>query len=480
MADDKRFTYEKDLWEGTKQVYDRYEEGKKTVSDAAKLFDARAALEADYAKKTQGMASKPSSSNESRSIGAAWNAMKQYHEVAQKSHSAMSVVLSKEIVAEMAVFRKDMQRQRDQHVKAINSLNTELERGRAAVLKAKQAYHQKSEATENALLNHEKAQQDPTIKTKDLNKLNSAAKKAQKEADSANSTYQSQLQDFQAFQVKYEDAMKTLLNEFQMLEERRTVFVKDVFEKMIQAQERLISELTDAHKQLEVTVGQMNGLQDVQEFISSNKTGLVPSKPAEYEPYKWKHSHLDTGNSGPKTKKSSKSSRASASASSSRSVAKSSSRAAVAAAPVVQAAPAAKTGPKILATATYDYAAAEDNELSFDVGDVIEVTKKDPSGWWEGSCKGRTGMFPGNYVEEIKEAAKAAAPAASPAQAAAPAAAATRKCLVKFDFTAENDDELTIVVGQTITIVSEAEGWFCGTNDQGKTGLFPANYVEPL
>lgn len=261
-----------------------------------------------------------------------------------------------------------------------------------------------------------------------------------------------------------------------MLEERRTVFVKDIFEKMIQAQERLISELTDAHKQLEVTVGQMNGLQDVQEFISSNKTGLVPSKPAEYEPYKWKHSHLDTGNSGPKAKKSSKSSRSSSSATSSRSVAKSSSRSAVATATVTQAAPVAKAGPKIRAKATYDYAAAEDNELSFDVGDVIEVSKQDPSGWWEGSCKGRTGMFPGNYVEVIAE--EAPAPAAAPAKAAP--AAATRKCLVKFDFTAENDDELTIVVGQTIIIVSEAEGWFCGTNDQGKTGLFPANYVEPL
>jgi len=473
---EKNFSYEKDLWEGTKQVYDRYEEGKKTVSDAMKLFDARASLEADYAKKTQAMASKPSSSNESRSIGAAWNAMKQYHEVAQKSHSAMSVVLGKEIVTEMSAFRKDMQRQRDQHVKAINALNSDLERGRAAVLKAKTLYHQKSEATENALLNHEKAQQDPTIKTKDLNKLNSTAKKCQKDADSANSSYQSQLADFQAFQVKYEDAMKTLLNEFQMLEERRTRFTKDIFEKMIQAQERLITELSDAHKQLVVTVGQVNGLQDVQEFISSNKTGLVPPPPAEYEPYKWKHSHLDTGNSGPKTKKSSKSSRASASASSSRSTSKAStSRAAATAPAAAPAAAAAPVGPKVKAKATYDYTAAEDNELSFDVGDVIVVTKQDPSGWWEGSCKGRTGMFPGNYVEVIKEAA-------SPAPTAAPAAAApaTRKCIVKFDFTAENDDELTIVVGQTITIVSEAEGWFCGTNDSGKTGLFPANYVEAL
>jgi hypothetical protein len=34
--------------------------------------------------------------------------------------------------------------------------------------------------------------------------------------------------------------------------------------------------------------------------------------------------------------------------------------------------------------ARYSYAAAQKDELSFDVGDVIHVSEKRPSGWWAG------------------------------------------------------------------------------------------------
>jgi hypothetical protein len=36
---------------------------------------------------------------------------------------------------------------------------------------------------------------------------------------------------------------------------------------------------------------------------------------------------------------------------------------------------------------------------------------------------------------------------------------------------------LEIQEGEEIWIDSEAEGWFTGTNKEGKSGLFPANYV---
>lgn len=49
---------------------------------------------------------------------------------------------------------------------------------------------------------------------------------------------------------------------------------------------------------------------------------------------------------------------------------------------------------------------------------------------------------------------------------------------VKFEFVASSSDELTIRVGELVTIDSEASGWFSGTNDRGESGLFPANYVE--
>ncbi|CAK7271802.1 BAR adaptor protein Hob1 [Sporothrix epigloea] len=58
--------------------------------------------------------------------------------------------------------------------------------------------------------------------------------------------------------------------------------------------------------------------------------------------------------------------------------------------------PAAET-----ATALYDYAAAQDGDLSFSAGDVIEiVTRSDNvNEWWTGKLDGRQGQFPGNYVQ---------------------------------------------------------------------------------
>jgi hypothetical protein len=53
--------------------------------------------------------------------------------------------------------------------------------------------------------------------------------------------------------------------------------------------------------------------------------------------------------------------------------------------------------------ALYDCDAEGDGDLSFKVGDSICVTRKDDSGWWEGTVvgAGRSGIFPANYVEPV-------------------------------------------------------------------------------
>ena len=49
---------------------------------------------------------------------------------------------------------------------------------------------------------------------------------------------------------------------------------------------------------------------------------------------------------------------------------------------------------------------------------------------------------------------------------------------VLFDFAGTDADELPLVTGQRVTVVKKDEsGWWTGTFD-GKTGTFPANYVE--
>jgi hypothetical protein len=57
------------------------------------------------------------------------------------------------------------------------------------------------------------------------------------------------------------------------------------------------------------------------------------------------------------------------------------------------------------AKAVYDYVAAnQDEEIDLNEGDIINVEYRAANGWWVGvSCRtGRSGIFPGTYVEVVK------------------------------------------------------------------------------
>ncbi|XP_015270241.1 PREDICTED: unconventional myosin-If [Gekko japonicus] len=51
--------------------------------------------------------------------------------------------------------------------------------------------------------------------------------------------------------------------------------------------------------------------------------------------------------------------------------------------------------------ALYQYHGQDVDELSFNVGDVIDILMEDVSGWWKGRLHGQEGLFPGNYVQKI-------------------------------------------------------------------------------
>ena len=54
--------------------------------------------------------------------------------------------------------------------------------------------------------------------------------------------------------------------------------------------------------------------------------------------------------------------------------------------------------------AMYDYTAADDDEVSFNDGDLIIHCQPIDAGWMEGTVErtGQRGMLPSNYVEQVK------------------------------------------------------------------------------
>ncbi|KAI1895691.1 hypothetical protein AGOR_G00108850 [Albula goreensis] len=64
-------------------------------------------------------------------------------------------------------------------------------------------------------------------------------------------------------------------------------------------------------------------------------------------------------------------------------------------------------GPNLLCkvVALYDYQAANQDEISFSSGQLINVLDKSDPDWWKGEFNGVTGLFPSNYVEISSDSA---------------------------------------------------------------------------
>ena len=74
----------------------------------------------------------------------------------------------------------------------------------------------------------------------------------------------------------------------------------------------------------------------------------------------------------------------------------------------------------------------------------------------------------------------ASVPARPKPPAPPPSRPKVAQCRALYDYRAQEADELTLAVGDVITIVSkDSEGWWTGLS-KGKKGLFPANYVEMI
>ena len=52
--------------------------------------------------------------------------------------------------------------------------------------------------------------------------------------------------------------------------------------------------------------------------------------------------------------------------------------------------------------AIYDFRTDKEEELSFDVGQIIYIVKRHDDGWSEGYADGKTGLFPSNFVAQTE------------------------------------------------------------------------------
>ncbi|KXJ79398.1 hypothetical protein RP20_CCG001092, partial [Aedes albopictus] len=191
----------------------------------------------------------------------------------------------------------------------------------------------------------------------------------------------------------------------------------------------------------------------------------------------------------------------------------------------------------------YSYQENKPDELTLAVGDIVEIFEEVEEGWWKGKLKGKIGVFPSNFVEVMESASPMSANRTSSVSAkptllmdghgavsggvavlptghtgslsktnslnksrsslnssrenlddvipnqqqilphdapSLPPKPVRELCKVLFAYAPANEDELRLVEGDIITILSKElpdKGWWKGEL-KGRVGVFPDNFVS--
>ncbi|XP_071663895.1 SH3 domain-containing protein 19 isoform X1 [Patagioenas fasciata] len=120
--------------------------------------------------------------------------------------------------------------------------------------------------------------------------------------------------------------------------------------------------------------------------------------------------------------------------------------------------------------ALHDFTAETKDDLSFKKGDYIQILEQVDSEWYRGRLNEKEGIFPAVFVQTCS----------ARVELSQSGGGKKGKAKALYDFHGENEDELSFKAGDTITeLESVDEDWMSG-EIQGKSGMFPKNFVQIL
>ncbi|KAF1435386.1 SH3 domain-containing protein 19, partial [Spheniscus demersus] len=118
--------------------------------------------------------------------------------------------------------------------------------------------------------------------------------------------------------------------------------------------------------------------------------------------------------------------------------------------------------------ALHDFTAETKDDLSFKKGDYIQILEQVDSEWYRGRLNEKEGIFPAVFVRTRSGTLSQSL------------GGKKGKAKALYDFHGENEDELSFKAGDTVTeLESVDEDWMSG-EIQGKSGIFPKNFVQIL
>jgi hypothetical protein len=365
----------------------------------------------------------------------------------------------------------------------------------------KKRYYEAVKSAEAATINLD-AGKSQNLPDKHIQKLDRSKSASLKSVEVAHATYQKSVEELKAAQVTFDNSVADMLQEFELLEKKRLASLQEQGKRYANSHDFLKSAIE------QIAVLQHEGAnaakvdEDIQAFLKANKTGASPPEHITYQPCVSEViGHMTEAKSG------SASSIPSAPVPAAPHHAHPPSGAP--ASPSIKSLPSSAPAPPPIggpvsapigngpskapsnakqeyARALFEFESSEPDDLPFPLDAIIKLTNApDSEDWWQGEYKGKTGMFPKNYVKKQSEAESSsnASPQKAPGGAAASAPESPKvmnaRCEALFDFDGQDSDDLSFRVGDILIITGELDGWFLGkTLDGAKTGIFPSNYVK--
>jgi len=159
--------------------------------------------------------------------------------------------------------------------------------------------------------------------------------------------------------------------------------------------------------------------------------------------------------------------------------------------------------------AAFKYVASNEDELSFEVGDIITFIEDIEEGWAKGEIEnGDSGLYPTNFVKAVEDSnqsskkeerskgrrsedglrgrpkenqSSSSSSSKEPTSSTSSSSADLQRYKVSFDYGASNADELSLKKDEIITITKKEtldEGWWEARNANGQMGLIPTNFLD--
>ncbi|PNJ83608.1 SH3D19 isoform 9 [Pongo abelii] len=140
--------------------------------------------------------------------------------------------------------------------------------------------------------------------------------------------------------------------------------------------------------------------------------------------------------------------------------------------------------------ARFEYIGEQKDELSFSEGEIIMLKEYVNEEWARGEVRGRTGIFPLNFVEPVEDYPTSGANVLStkvPLKTKKEDSGSNSQvnslsaewCEALHSFTAETSDDLSFKRGDRIQILERLDSDWCRGRLQDREGIFPAVFVRP-